>query len=273
MEHQIQFPNHRGEKLSATIHLPDGPSRRGVILGHCFTCSRHITILRSLCHLLADQGFTVLRFDFSGNGQSEGSFVESTYSKQIAEMETAAAYLADRGVSWLGLAGHSMGAMVALLAGAKSASVKAICALAARSRVMGAAELLSPAQLQELQETGRVRFVSRGRALELSREMFTDAARYDLGRAVSALSPPLLLVHGDRDEITPVDEAYRIQRYRPEGTRLAVIPGADHMFSGDEHRRKATEAVVSWFKEQALPGRETRNPKHEIRNKSKISRF
>ncbi len=251
MEHQIQFPNHRGEKLSATIHLPDGPSRRGVILGHCFTCSRHTTILRSVCHALADEGFTVLRFDFSGNGQSEGDFAESTYSKQIAEMEIAAAYLAGEGVSCLGLTGHSMGAMVAILAAAQLESVPAVCALAARSRVMGAAELLAPAQLSELRQTGRVRFVSRGRALEVTREMFSDAARYDLGRTVASLRQSLLLVHGDEDEITPVEEAYRIQRYRPEGTRLAVIPGADHMFSGDEHRRLVTEVVVAWFREQA----------------------
>jgi putative redox protein len=251
MEQQIQFLNHRGEKLAATIHLPDGPSRRGVILGHCFTCSRHTTILRSICHAVAASGFLLLRFDFSGNGQSEGAFTESTYSKQIEEMKTAAAVLAERGVSWLGLAGHSMGAMVALLAAAEIASVRALCALAARSRVMGAAEVLTPAQLQDLQRTGRVRFVSRGRPLELTREMFSDAACYDIGRVVSSLSQPLLLVHGARDEITPVDEAYHIQRYRPEGTRLAVIPDADHMFSGDEHRRVVTEVVVSWFVEQA----------------------
>lgn len=251
MEQQIQFPNHRGENLSATIHLPGGPTRRGVILGHCFTCSRHTTILRSICHVLADQGFAVLRFDFSGNGQSEGEFADSTYSKQIAEMKTAAAFITGRGVSWLGLAGHSMGAMVALLAAAEIASVRVLCALAARSRVMGAEEILSPAQLQELQGTGRVPFLSRGRALELTREMFSDAARYDVGRVVSSLSQPLFLVHGDRDEITPVDEAYRIQRYRPKGTRLAVIPGADHMFSREDDRRLVTEVVVSWFSEQA----------------------
>jgi pimeloyl-ACP methyl ester carboxylesterase len=269
MEQQIQFPNHRGEKLSATIHFPDGPSRRGVILGHCFTCSRHTTILRSICHALAASGFLVLRFDFSGNGQSEGEFADSTYSKQMEEMKTAAAFLAERGVAWLGLAGHSMGATVALLAAAEIPSVRALCALAARSRVMDAAELLTPAQLQDLQGAGRVRFVSRGRPLELTREMFSDAARYDVGRAVSSLLHPLLLVQGDRDEITPVDEAYCIQRYRPERTRLAVIPGADHMFSRGEHRRMVTEVVGSWFREQALLGREIRNPKHEIRNKFK----
>ncbi len=250
MEQQIQFPNHRGEKLSASMHLPDEASRRGVILGHCFTCSRHTAILRSICHALAASGFLVLRFDFSGNGQSEGEFAESTYSKQIAEMKTAAAFLAGRGVSWLGLAGHSMGAMVALLAAGEIDSVHAVCALAARSTVMGPTDLLAPGQLRELQEMGRAPFLSRGRLLELTREMFSDAARHDLGGAVASLAQPLLLVHGDQDEITPVNEAYRIQRYRPEGTRLAVIPGADHMFSRDEHRRLVTEVVVAWFREQ-----------------------
>jgi putative redox protein len=251
-EEEIEFANHCGEKLAATLHLPDGSPGRGVILGHCFTCSRHTTILRSICHALAASGFTVLRFDFSGNGRSEGEFTESTYSKQIAEMRTAGALLAARGVSWLGLAGHSMGAMVALLAAAEMEAAKAVCALAARSRVMGAADLLAPAQLKEIQETGRVLFMSRRRSLELTREMFRDAGRYDLGRAVASLGQPLLLVHGDQDEITPVDEAYQIQHYRAENTRLAVIPGADHMFSRDEYRRMATEVVVTWFTEHAL---------------------
>jgi pimeloyl-ACP methyl ester carboxylesterase len=251
MEHQLGFPNARGEKLAATLHLPDGSPDRGVILGHCFTCSRHISVLRSICHALAASGFTVLRFDFSGNGQSEGEFTESNYSKQIAEMKTAASLLATHGVSWLGLAGHSMGAMVALLAAAEIEAVRAVCALAARSRVMGAADLLAPAQLKQIRETGRVPFVSRGRSLELTGEMFRDASRYDLGHTVASLVQPLLLVHGDQDEITPVDEAYRIQRYRAEGTSLAVIPGADHMFSSDAHRRMVTEVVVTWFKEQA----------------------
>jgi putative redox protein len=253
-EEEIEFANHCGEKLAATLHLPDGSPDRGVILGHCFTCSRHTSILRSICHALAASGFTVLRFDFSGNGQSEGEFTESTYSKQIAEMKTAAALLATHGVSWLGLAGHSMGAMVALLAAGEIKAAKAVCALAARSRVMGVADLLTPAQLKRIQETGRVLFVSRGRSLELTGEMFRDASRYDLGRTVASFMLPVLLVHGDQDEITPVDEAYRIQHYRVEGARLAVIPGADHMFTSDEHRRMVTEVVVRWFKEQAPGG-------------------
>ena len=251
-EEEIEFANQCGEKLAATLHLPDGSPDRGVILGHCFTCSRHTSILRSICHALAASGFTVLRFDFSGNGQSEGEFTASNYSKQIAEMKTAAALLATYGVSWLGLAGHSMGAMVAILAAPESESIRAVCGLAARSTVIKEQDLLSAAQMRVLEKTGRVGFVSRGRSLELTREMFSDASRYDFEPAVRSLRQPFLLVHGDRDEIIPVEEAYRLQRYRPLGTKVVIIPGADHMFSGDEHRRMVTGVVVTWFKEQAM---------------------
>jgi putative redox protein len=74
LQQQIQFSNHYGEKLAGTFHLPTEDSRRGIILGHCFTCSRHTRILRDVSLALVEEGFKVLRFDFSGNGQSEGGF-------------------------------------------------------------------------------------------------------------------------------------------------------------------------------------------------------
>ncbi|PNV85689.1 MAG: osmotically inducible protein C, partial [Desulfobacteraceae bacterium] len=116
MQKQIQFSNHWGETLAGTFHVPTEDCRRGIILGHCFTCSRHTKILRDLSLALVEEGFKVLRFDFSGNGQSEGNFAESIYSKQISDMKVAASFMSTEGVSWFGLAGHSMGAMVALLA-------------------------------------------------------------------------------------------------------------------------------------------------------------
>ena len=61
-----------------------------------------------------EEGFKVHRFDFSGNGQSEGIFSESIYSKQISDMKVAASFLTAEKVSWFGLAGHSMGGFGAL---------------------------------------------------------------------------------------------------------------------------------------------------------------
>ena len=90
-------------------------------------------------------------------------------------------------------------------------------------------------------------FVSRGRSLELSESFFGDAQRYDLPAAVAGWLGPLLVVHGDQDEIVPVAEAYRARDLNPDGAQLAIIPAADHMFSQEAHRQKIAELVVDWF--------------------------
>ncbi|UCG13563.1 MAG: alpha/beta fold hydrolase [Deltaproteobacteria bacterium] len=248
MQQQIQFLNHRDEKLAGTLHAPTEPSRFGIVFGHCFTCSRHTSILRWISTALVEEGFTVLGFDFSGNGQSEGSFSESFCSKQVVEMKIAAAFMWARGISWLGLGGHSMGALVAMLAASETDSVKAVCTLGARTSGPTVSDFLTDTQVDELRKTGRVPFTSRGRLLELKREFFGDAAQYDLPAVVGFLRQPLLVVHGEKDEIIPVDEAYKLRQAKPVDTELAIISGADHMFSLEAHRRQVADLVVQWFK-------------------------
>jgi pimeloyl-ACP methyl ester carboxylesterase len=248
LQEQIQFLNLSGEKLAGTFHVPTKSSRHGIILGHCFTCSRHTRILHDLSLSLVDLGLNVLRFDFSGNGQSEGNFAESFYSKQVDDIKAAATFMSAQGIPWIGLAGHSMGAMVALLAASRTDKVKAVCTLAAKASALKTNHFLSREQIEELQLTGRVHFTSRGRNLELTKTFFAEAEQYDLPLIVASLSQPLLVVHGDMDEIIPVDNAYRLHQYRRANTELAIISGADHMFSRDEHRQEVAQRVAQWFK-------------------------
>jgi putative redox protein len=196
-------------------------------------------------------GFKVLRFDFSGNGQSEGNFSESSYSKQIAEMNSAASFMSAEGISWLGLAGHSMGAMVALLAAAEMDKVRAVCTLAAKATALHTTYFLKESQRQELQSTGQISFVSRGRHLELTEAFFADATKYELSNIMPSVLQPWLIVHGDQDEIIPMEDAHRLQQYRPINTKLSIIKGADHMFSQDKQRQEIAELVVKWFNKQA----------------------
>jgi putative redox protein len=248
LQQQIQFPNLSGEKLAGTVHAPSENSSHGIILGHCFTCSRHTRILRDLSLALVEEAFKVLRFDFSGNGQSEGNFSESIYSKQVGDIKTAASFMSAQGVSWIGVAGHSMGAMVALLAASEMDSIKAICTLAAKASALQSFHFLSEDQIQALRRTGRVNFISRGRTLEFTEAFFADAAKYDLSSIMTSLPQPLMVVHGDMDEIIPVENAYRLLQYKKVNTELVIIPGADHMFSQDEHRQEVAQRVAQWFK-------------------------
>ena len=250
MEEQVHYQNLYGETLAGTLHLPDNSSDRGIVLGHCFTCTRHTSILRRIAKDLCNAGFIVLRFDFSGNGQSQGEFTESTYSKQVTEMETAVDVIASHGATRIGMAGHSMGGSISFLTAAQNDNVKAVCTVGSRISGLKVTGFLSRTQREILEKTGEVTFTSRGRFLKITDEFFTDTDRFDLPQLLQSFDKPLLMVHGDQDEIIPVREAYKAREMSNGGARVEVISGADHMFSREEDRQAVSQLVADWFKNQ-----------------------
>ena len=254
MEQQVRFINLYGENLAGTLHLPDEPAQNGVVLGHCFTCTRHTTILRRLAKDLAGAGFIALRFDFSGNGQSEGEFTQSTYSKQITEMQTAADLVASNGAAWIGMAGHSMGGLISFLTASQTDGVDAVCTIGSRITAMKATHFLSQTQREILKNTGEVSFTSRGRFLTVTKDFFSDADHFELQKILQTFHKPLMIVHGDQDEIVPVKEAKRAREISNGNVKLEIIAGADHMFSRQDHREKVSVLVVDWFLKQIKMG-------------------
>lgn len=251
MEQPIQFENHQGEKLAGTLHQPDKTPLGAVIAGHCFTCSRHTGIIRRICNELSKIGLIALRFDFSGNGQSQGRFEHSTWSKQILEMQAAIHLIKDQGVDWIGLAGHSLGAAIALLTARRNASIAAVCRLAGRTGPSRPVFFLTPSQREILAVDGTVDFTSRGRRLKITQAFFDDAESHDLTAATRSLTIPMLVVHGDQDAVIPVSEAYLAKQTNPQQVRLSVVDGGDHMFSQSEHQAQVAQTVADWFRRLA----------------------
>lgn len=251
MEQKIQFDNHMGETLAGTLHQPERPPVGAVIAGHCFTCSRHTGVLRRICSALCDAGFMSLRFDFSGNGQSQGQFEQSTWSKQILEMEAAIALMRKKGTTWIGLAGHSLGAAIVLLTARRIKTVSAVCRVAGRASGTRPLHFLTPSQQHTLAQTGHVGFTSRGRQLTLNRDFFDDADRHDLTAATRSLTIPMLVVHGDLDEIIPVSEAHLAKATNPRMVELSIVAGGDHMLAQPDHQRQVARTVTGWFCRQA----------------------
>lgn len=252
MEKTVNFLNEHREKLAGTLHVPESGTDRAVLWGHCFTCSRHTTVLRDISKKLEERGIASLRFDFSGNGQSEGDFSHTSYTRHIGEMKQAMTFLSDLGFVRFAAGGHSMGAAIALLAAermaAESLNIKAVCALAGRLGSGRISQLFSDRQMEELRQTGKVSFVSRGRKLELREDFFTDMQQYDLSATVANLKIPLMVIHGDKDEVIAVQNALEAKERNP-AIELEIIADADHMFLNPAHRGKIAERSAAWFSE------------------------
>jgi putative redox protein len=166
-------------------------------------------------------------------------------------MESAVSLMQQRGAGWIGLAGHSLGAAIALLVARRMNVVSALCRVAGRVSGTLPMHFLQPSQQQILAQTGRVAFTSRGRQLMLKKDFFDDARRYDLTAATRALTIPMLVVHGDRDEIIPVSEARLAQSANPGRVELSIVPGGDHMLARPDHQQQVSRTVVAWFCRQA----------------------
>ena len=65
---------------------------------------------------------------------------------------------------------------------------------------------------------------------------------------------PTLIIHGDRDDIIPIDHSKEASRFLPPGSKLKIIQGANHMFEGKEE--EVVKEIIRWisknFKERAL---------------------
>ena len=69
---KVEFPGSQGENLSGLLELPDTDPASFVLFAHCFTCGKDIVAASRIAKELVKLGFAVLRFDFTGLGNSDG---------------------------------------------------------------------------------------------------------------------------------------------------------------------------------------------------------
>ena len=103
----------------------------------------------------------------------------------------------------------------------------------------------SEKELKHAKETGYFELDS-GRRLRT--DFYEDMHRYDICNETKKIHCPLLIIHGNHDEIVPVDDAYALYSHANEPKRLEVIEGAKHAFDNPEHRNTVIRLSLEWFK-------------------------
>src|SRR5919206_730905 len=105
----LRFAGTQGHELAARLEMPPGTPRAYALFAHCFTCSKDSKAAVYMAQALAGRGIAVLRFDFTGLGQSGGEFADSTFSSNVDDLVCAARYLAQHYAAPQILIGHSLG--------------------------------------------------------------------------------------------------------------------------------------------------------------------
>ncbi len=112
---KVTFGNKDGHKLTARLELhADRKPLNFALFAHCFTCNKNLSAVRNISRALTGAGFGVLRFDFTGLGESEGDFSDTNFSSNIQDLQAAAAYLEENYTAPSLLIGHSLGGAAVL---------------------------------------------------------------------------------------------------------------------------------------------------------------
>ena len=220
----VTFKNKKAEKLAGIL---EGGGSKGVVLCHGFTGNKDEPLLKSLAKSLVRAGFFVLRFDFSGNGKSEGRFEDSHHEKQHGDLLCAIDFLKEKCGS-IGLVGHSMGGEIVLLS-ERYEKIKAIATLSTPVR-------LSAKKLLEF----AMDWAGKG----LSDEFLEVVARTDLIKAVKSIKAPLLVIHGKNDTVVDVKEADELYKNANEPKKKVIVDSNHNLL---KERAKVVEEVVLWM--------------------------
>jgi putative redox protein len=242
----VQFKNDEGNTLAAVLDSPDDTQTRACALfAHCFTCSKDLRAVRAISKALADDGIAVLRFDFTGLGESEGDFSDSNFSSNVSDIVAAARFLtAEQGGPSI-LIGHSLGGAAVLRAAQQLDSVKAVATIGAPADPEHVTHLLSSTE-QEIEETGEAEVTLAGRSFRFKKQFLDDLRDGSIDACVKHLNKALMIFHSPVDEIVPIENAATLYRLAQHPKSFVSLDDADHLLSNTRDAKYVARVLAAW---------------------------
>ncbi len=231
--------NAQGERIDYTFQAGKSGAKRLLVIGHGVTGNKDRPFIVALATSLAAAGIATFRFSFSGNGASEGRFVDSIISKEVADLGSVLDALRDYEV---GYAGHSMGGAVGVLRASQDSRIRFLISLAGMVHTRAFAQ----------REFGAVEpgqgFMWDDPQCPLSKKYMDDASTIDTVVSKAGLiKVPWFLIHGTEDDVVPIQDSNDIVAAAGPNASFLELQGCNHVFSGEPHTEAMIDAVRKWL--------------------------
>lgn len=243
---KFDIPNAGGQPLAARLDLPgEGEPAAYALLAHCFTCTKDLKAFHHLSRALTGRGVAVLRFDFTGLGGSGGDFADTSLSTNVADLRSAAAFLAEGFQAPKLLIGHSFGGAAVIRAAPEIESVRAVVTIAAPADPRHVSRALGSAT-ETLTTRGQADVRIANRPFTLRRGFLDDLDDMDPEAAVRRMDRPLLVLHSPVDDVVGIENAARIFQAARHPRSFVSLDTAGHLLSDPADARYAGEVIAAW---------------------------
>ncbi|MFQ6005301.1 MAG: alpha/beta fold hydrolase [Woeseia sp.] len=241
----VRFKGSDGHELAAVLDFPAGRPRAYALFAHCFTCSKNLKAIGNIAKSLNDAGIAVLRFDFTGLGQSEGEFADTNFSSNVGDLLAAASYLETDHQAPTILIGHSLGGTAVLQAATHIPSAAAVVTIGSPSRPSHIAAVLENDR-EEIEKNGQATVRLGGRPFVVKKQFLDDLERHKLPESIGKLRKALLVMHAPLDDTVEIDNAGELFLHARHPKSFVSLDRADHLLTREEDSRYAGRVIAAW---------------------------
>lgn len=231
-------------QLAGCLHYPKEGVFPGIVICHGFKDHKDKPFYINLAQTLEKSGFSVLRFDFTGSGVSEGLFEDISIRQEVMDVGSAVTYMmglpeVDR--SRIGVCGISLGGMVSIIQATSNPTIRVLASLcpAIDRRYF----------MERYEREGRVRYYDNYFVLDglKIKTAFIKDASIEIYQYAPKLRIPFLLIHGTSDQSCLVKHSVKFSLAVDSNKEVHIISGAEHMFPKQEVRQSVFNTTTNWF--------------------------
>jgi putative redox protein len=244
---KTEFIGGAGHMLDARLELPSATPGAYAVACHCFTCTKDTITAFRVSRMLAELGIAVLRFDFTGLGNSKGDFAQTNFTTDVADVLAAVEFLRDNYEAPSLLIGHSLGGTAVLEAAMHINSVQAIVTIASPSQPDHVLHHFGHA-LTMLEQGIASSIEVAGQHYDIEPQFLEDLHQYDMQQRLAALHKPVLIFKIMNDALVDSENADEISAWTGGPSRIVTLNKADHLLSNKDDARFVANEISEWFK-------------------------
>ncbi len=245
---KLYFKNRDGMNLSAQLDLPrEEKPEAYALFANCFTCAKNLKAITYISRSLVAEGIAVLRFDFTGLGDSEGVFADTNISSNVEDFIHASEFLESYYEAPKILIGHSLGGTIALMAAEYITSSRAVAIINTPSEP---AHLLLhfKGKRKEIEEKGEAEISIAGRTFRIKKQLVDNLEQSLIQVKIRNLRKALLILHSPVDRVVGVDNATNIFEMAKHPKSFVSLDRADHLLSNKSYSLYVGGLIATWAK-------------------------
>lgn len=245
---KFQFVGSAGTQLAALLETPDQQPIATALFAHCFTCGKDIAAASRIARALVKQGYAVMRFDFTGLGNSDGDFANTNFSSNVDDLVAAADHLRAEDMPASILIGHSLGGTAVLNAAHRIPECKGVVTIGSPADAQHVSAQFA-CDIETIEQEGEAEVDLAGRKFLIKKQFLDDINRSSVNH-ISQLKTAFLVLHSPIDATVNISEAERIYKAAHHPKSFVSLDDANHLLTRASDAEYVADIIAAWAHRQ-----------------------